>query len=71
MLADGNYTFPVITKTGTEAAPIVIRAANRGKAVVNAGAILFVKSAYVMVEGFDITTPGRGHPACTTAAATG
>jgi poly(beta-D-mannuronate) lyase len=36
----------------------VIRAANRGKAVVNAGAIHFLKSAYVTVEGFDITTPG-------------
>jgi hypothetical protein len=58
VLADGQYTFPPITKTGTEAAPIVIRAANRMKAVINAGAIQFLKSAYVTVEGFDITTPG-------------
>jgi poly(beta-D-mannuronate) lyase len=62
VLADGNYTFPIITKIGTEAAPIVIRAANRGKAVINAGAILFVKSAHVVVEGFDITTPGVATP---------
>jgi poly(beta-D-mannuronate) lyase len=58
VLADGQYTFPPITKTGTEAAPIVIRAANRMKAVINAGAVQFLKSAYVTVEGFDITTPG-------------
>jgi poly(beta-D-mannuronate) lyase len=62
VLADGQYTFPPITKTGTEAAPITIRAANRGKAVVNAGAILFIKSAHVVVEGFDITTPGLATP---------
>lgn len=58
VLADGNYTFPVITKVGTEAAPIVIKAQNRLKAVVNAGAIHFLKSSYVTVEGLDITTPG-------------
>ena len=58
VLADGNYTFPAISKTATEAEPIVIRAANRGKAVVNAGAIQFLKAAYVVVEGLDITTPG-------------
>jgi hypothetical protein len=58
VLADGEYTIPTITKVGTEAAPITIRAANRGKAVVNAGAIHFLKSAHVVVEGFDITTPG-------------
>jgi poly(beta-D-mannuronate) lyase len=58
VLADGNYTIPSISLTGTEAAPIVIRAANRGKAVVNAGAIHFLKAAYVTVEGMDITTPG-------------
>jgi hypothetical protein len=57
-LADGNYTFPVVTKTGTETAPVVIRAKNRGKAVVNSGGIHLVKSAYVVVEGLDITSPG-------------
>ena len=34
VLADGNYTFPGISKRATAEAPIVIRAANRGKAVV-------------------------------------
>ncbi len=58
VLADGNYTFPTITKTATEAEPIVIRAANRGKVVVNSGALHLLKSAYVVLEGFDITTPG-------------
>jgi hypothetical protein len=58
VLADGNYTFPVITRTGTEAAPIVVRAANRGRAVVNAGAIHLLRSAHVVLEGLDITTSG-------------
>jgi poly(beta-D-mannuronate) lyase len=58
VLADGNYTFPVIGKTGTEAAPIVVRAANRGKAVVNTGTIHFLKAAHVVLEGLDITTAG-------------
>jgi hypothetical protein len=58
VLADGNYTFPVITKSGTEAAPITIRAATRGKAVVNSGALHLLKSAYVILEGFDITSAG-------------
>ena len=58
VLADGSYSFPTITRTGTEAAPIVIRAANRGKAVMNAGVLHLLDSAYVVVEGLDITSPG-------------
>ena len=58
VLADGNYTFPTITRTGTETAPIVIRAANRGKAVVGSGVIHLLNSAYVVLEGLDITSPG-------------
>jgi poly(beta-D-mannuronate) lyase len=58
VLADGNYSFPVVSKAGTEAAPIVIRAANRGKAVLNSGALFINKSAYVVIEGLDITTSG-------------
>ena len=58
VLADGNYTFPTITKIGAETAPIVIRAANRGKAVVNSGAIHLDKSAYLVLEGLDVTSPG-------------
>ena len=58
MLADGNYTFPTITKTATADAPIVIRAANRGKAVVNSGVIHLLNSAYVMLEGLDVTSSG-------------
>jgi poly(beta-D-mannuronate) lyase len=57
-LADGSYTFPVITKTGTEGAPIVVRAANRGKVVVASGAIHLLKSAHVVLEGLDITSSG-------------
>jgi poly(beta-D-mannuronate) lyase len=58
VLADGNYTFPTITKTATEAAPIVIRAENRGKAVVNSGVLHLLNSQHVVVEGLDITSAG-------------
>jgi hypothetical protein len=58
VLADGNYAFPTITLTGSEASPIVIRAANRGKAVLNSGTLFIDRSAYVVVEGLDISTAG-------------
>jgi poly(beta-D-mannuronate) lyase len=58
VLADGSYTFPTITRIGTADAPIVIRAASRGKAVVSAGVIHLLNSEYVVLEGLDITTPG-------------
>ena len=58
VLADGTYSFPPISKVGTEAAPIVIRAANRGKAVVASGTIHFHNAAHVVLEGMDITSPG-------------
>jgi poly(beta-D-mannuronate) lyase len=51
--ADGDYMFPTITKTATAAAPIVVRAQNRGKPT--AGSIVFSKSAYVVLEGFTLT----------------
>jgi len=58
VLADGNYSFPTITKTADEAAPIVIRAARRGRAVVDSGAIHLLRSAYVVLEGLDVTSAG-------------
>jgi poly(beta-D-mannuronate) lyase len=58
VLADGSYTFPSVTNVATEAAPIVIRAMNRGKAVVASGNILLIKAAYVVIEGLDITSAG-------------
>jgi poly(beta-D-mannuronate) lyase len=51
--ADGDYAFPTITKTATAAAPIVVRAQNRGKATT--GSIVFTKSAHVVLEGFVLT----------------
>jgi hypothetical protein len=58
VMADGSYTFPTITKTATEEAPIVIRAANRGKAVVASGVIHLLSSEHVVVEGLDVTSNG-------------
>ena len=53
ILADGDYMFPTITKTATAAAPIVVRAQNRGKPTV--GSIVFMNAAYVVLEGFTLT----------------
>jgi hypothetical protein len=58
VLANGSYAFPTITKIADEAAPIVIRAANRGKAAVDSGAIHLQNSAHVVIEGLDITSAG-------------
>jgi poly(beta-D-mannuronate) lyase len=58
VLADGTYTFPAITKTATEGAPIVIRAANRGKAVIASGNLDITNSSYVVVEGITFTSNG-------------
>ena len=58
VLADGTYAFPTIDATGTATSPIVVRALNLGKAVVNAGG-LDVRGAYVVVEGLHWTSNGR------------
>ena len=70
VLANGNYTFPTLTKVGTETAPITIKAANRNQAVVNSGVVHFLNTAHVVVEGLDITSPGATN-ASSTPAATG
>jgi hypothetical protein len=57
-LADGDYTFPVITAKGTAAAPIVISAVNLLKATVSAGDLLMQGAAYVVVQG--IAWSGNG-----------
>jgi hypothetical protein len=51
VMADGSYTLPAISAKGTEAAPIVIRAANTLKAVVSSGNLAFQGAAYVIVQG--------------------
>jgi len=57
VLADGGYTFPTITAKGTEAAPIVVRAANRGKVTVG-GVIKLMGAQQVVLEGFAFTGNG-------------
>jgi hypothetical protein len=59
VLADGAYTFPRLGVAATAEAPVVIRAAHRGKAVVNAGSIDFHEAAHVTVEGLLFTSSGN------------
>lgn len=58
VLANGTYTAFTITRDGTAANPIVIRAANQGQATVSAGTIRLNGTAYVTVDGLRITSPG-------------
>jgi poly(beta-D-mannuronate) lyase len=60
-MADGNYVVPTITKQGTAAAPIVIKAKNTLKAVMNSGGLNITGSAYVVVQGLMYTsgTPAK------------
>ncbi|HEY0714607.1 MAG TPA: polysaccharide lyase 6 family protein, partial [Polyangia bacterium] len=57
-LADGDYTFPRLTLTGTPEAPIIIRAANRGQARVPSGNIELVGASHVVIEGLHVTSAG-------------
>ncbi len=59
VLADGNYTFPGISKRGTAESPIVIRAANRLQAVVPNGNISLNNSAHVILEGLRFSSSGN------------
>jgi hypothetical protein len=52
VLADGAYDPLVITAKGTAAAPIVLRAANRGKVTISGGNVTMMGAAHVVVEGF-------------------
>jgi poly(beta-D-mannuronate) lyase len=58
VVADGNHGAPTITAKGTPDAPIVIRAANRLKAVFNSGSLQLSGAAHVVVEGFSFTGGG-------------
>jgi poly(beta-D-mannuronate) lyase len=55
-MADGNYVVPTITKMGTATAPIVIKAKNTLKAVMNSGGLSITGSAYVVVQGLTYTS---------------
>ena len=55
LVADGNYAAPTIGARGMPGAPIVIRAANRLKAVLGSGTLQLRGAAHVVVEGFAFT----------------
>jgi hypothetical protein len=55
LVADGNYAAPTIGARGMPGAPIVIRAANRLKAVFTGGTLQLRGAAHVVVEGFAFT----------------
>jgi hypothetical protein len=57
-LGDGDYTFPVISARGTEAAPIVIQAEHVLKATVSRGDLKLQGAAYVVVQGLSWIGPG-------------
>jgi hypothetical protein len=57
VLADGNYPGFTITARGTVERPIVVRAANRGKAVMD-GNVTMMGAAFVVVEGLAFTGMG-------------
>jgi hypothetical protein len=57
VLADGSYTAGTIKTAGTAAMPIVIRAANRGKAVFAKGA-LHMTATWTTIEGITWTSSG-------------
>jgi poly(beta-D-mannuronate) lyase len=54
VVADGSYAGFMITAKGTAESPIIVRAANRGKAVMT-GDVQMIGAAYVVVEGFSYT----------------
>jgi hypothetical protein len=58
MLADGDYVFPIITSRASSATPIVIRAANRGRATVSTGSILVRDAAGIVIEGLSFLSNG-------------
>jgi hypothetical protein len=59
MLPDGEYQFPVISKTATADRPIAIRAAHRLKAVVASGSIVLRGAAHLSIEGVLFTSSGN------------
>ena len=58
VLADGDYSFPVIGKRATAEQPIVIRAQNRGQAVAASGDIQLRGAAHVVIEGLLFSSSG-------------
>jgi hypothetical protein len=57
-LADGSYTFPIITARGTAEAPVVVSAAHLLKATVSAGDLVMQGAAHVVVQGVTWNGPG-------------
>ena len=62
LLADGTYSGFTLTRSGTAAAPILIKAATRGAATIASGIIRLSQTSYVTIEGLTITTPGSSQP---------
>jgi len=58
ILADGSYAGFTLTRSGTESAPILVKAANRGAASVTSSIIHYNHVTDVTVEGLRITTAG-------------
>lgn len=57
VVSDGNYSIGSVSAKGTAAAPIVVRAQHRLKAVISSGT-LTMGGTYFVFEGFDWTSSG-------------
>ena len=58
VLADGNYAGLTLRTEGTADRPIVLRAANRGRAVFSSGVLRLDRARHTTLEGFTIATAG-------------
>ena len=58
VLASGSYAGFIVARSGSAAAPILIRAASRGQATITSGIVRFSRTNYVTVEGLRLTTAG-------------
>ncbi len=58
VLTDGSYSGFTVAASGTPGAPILIRAAHPGGATIASGVLQLSQTAYVIVAGLTITTPG-------------
>src|SRR5262249_10692931 len=58
VLSHGSYAGFRMWGEGTSSAPMVIRAAHRGRATISSGIIRLSRTSFVRVEGLNITTAG-------------
>jgi poly(beta-D-mannuronate) lyase len=58
VLANGNYAGFTVSRSGTAAAPITIKAATQGSAVITSGIVHLDACSFIIVQGLKVTTSG-------------